>query len=49
MLNMRDIHKLGWQVLPLLRLCPENKTQRNTDKAEIDGAATSKKNMRKSK
>jgi len=45
MFNMRDIHKLGGKTLSVLHLCPENKTQRNTDKTPIDGATTSKKNI----
>jgi len=31
----------------MLQLCPENKTQRNTDKAKINGVAAGKENLRK--
>ena len=45
MFNMRDINKLGGKALSVLQLCPENKTQRNTDKAPVDGVTTSKKDI----
>jgi len=42
---MRDFYELGWQLLSVLWLCPEDKTKRYEDKTPIDGVATGKKDM----
>ena len=45
MLDLRDLHELERQALPMLRIYPKNKTKGYADPAEADGVAADKENI----